>query len=116
MRNSPVVSIITPVYNHERFISAAIQSVIWQSYQNWEQIIIDDGSTDSTAKIIAGFLDTRIRYCHQENSGIEALAHTYNRALSLCRGEFIAILEGDKLDQTTNLPRLPDPLESALLL
>ena len=106
MRNSPAVSIITPVYNHERFISANIQSVIRQSHQDWEQIIIDDGSIDNTAKIIGGFLDTRIRYCHQENFGIEALAHTYNHALSLCRGEFIAILEGDDLWPMEKLSRL----------
>jgi len=68
-----------------------------QTYENWEQIVIDDGSTDRTADIIRSFLDSRIRYVHQENRGIEALAHTYNRALSVSKGELIAILEGDDL-------------------
>jgi glycosyltransferase involved in cell wall biosynthesis len=91
----PLVSIITPTYNHEKFIRACIESALGQSYPNWEQIIIDDGSTDGTSKLIQAYSDRRIRYFHQENAGIEALAHTYNRALGLARGELIAILEGD---------------------
>jgi glycosyltransferase involved in cell wall biosynthesis len=91
----PVVSIITPTYNHEKFIDACIESVVRQTYQNWEQIIIDDGSTDRTPDIIRGFVDPRIHYVRQDNLGIEALPHTYNRALSMCRGQLVAILEGD---------------------
>ena len=66
-----------------------------QSYPNWEQIIIDNGSTDRTPEIISRYQDSRIRYYHQENHGIFKLAETYNQALSLARGELIAILEGD---------------------
>ncbi len=95
MNNSPQVSIITPSYNHEKFIGACIESAIQQTYENWEQIIIDDGSTDQTAEVILSYADPRIRYVHQENRGIEALPHTYNRALEFCNGELIAILEGD---------------------
>lgn len=91
----PLVSIITPTFNHEKFIGPCIESVLKQSYQNWEQIVIDDGSTDRTAQIIRTFADQRVRYVHQENKGIEALPHTYNRALSLCKGKLVAILEGD---------------------
>jgi glycosyltransferase involved in cell wall biosynthesis len=94
---SPLVSIITPTFNHERYIGPCIESVLKQTYQNWEQIVIDDGSTDRTAEIAHGFADPRIRYVHQENAGIEALAHTYNRALGLCTGELIAVLEGDDM-------------------
>jgi GT2 family glycosyltransferase len=90
-----LVSIVTPVYNHGRFIAACIESVLGQSYQDWELLIIDDGSADGTAEVIRRYSDPRIRYFHQENRGIEALAHTYNRALALARGELIAILEGD---------------------
>ena len=93
--SSPLVSIITPTYNHEKFIRSCIESVLGQTYQNWEQIIIDDGSTDNTAQIVREYRDCRIRYYYQENIGIEALAHTYNRALSLARGGLVAILEGD---------------------
>ena len=94
MNSLPLISIITPTYNHEKFIGPCIESVLKQAYQNWEQIVIDDGSTDRTAEVVRGFADPRIRYVHQENKGLEALAHTYNLALSICNGEFIAILVG----------------------
>jgi glycosyltransferase involved in cell wall biosynthesis len=93
--SSPLVSIITPTYNHERFIAQCIESVLAQTYSNWEQIIIDDGSTDNTAEIVRRYGDPRIRYFHQDNAGIEALAHSYNRALGIAQGSLVAILEGD---------------------
>jgi glycosyltransferase involved in cell wall biosynthesis len=109
---SPLVSIITPTFNHERYIGPCIESVLKQTYQNWEQVVIDDGSTDGTAEIARGFADPRIRYEHQENAGIEALAHTYNRALGMSNGELIAILEGDDLwppeKLSTLVPAFPD--------
>jgi glycosyltransferase involved in cell wall biosynthesis len=92
---TPLVSIITPTYNHERYIGACIDSVLQQNYENWEQIIVDDGSTDRTAEVIEGYSDSRVRYVFQKNAGIEALAHTYNLALEQCQGPLIAILEGD---------------------
>jgi glycosyltransferase involved in cell wall biosynthesis len=91
------VSIITPTYNHEKFIGACIESVLSQTYRHWEQIILDDGSTDGTGKIIQRYTDSRIRYIRQENRGIEALAENYNRALSLSKGDLVAILEGDDI-------------------
>lgn len=110
---APLVSIITPTFNHERYIGPCIESVLAQTYQNWEQIIIDDGSTDNTAAIIQSLADSRIRYIYQKNQGIEALAHTYNRMLSICRGEFIAILEGDDIwpagKLTSLIPAFTDP-------
>ena len=92
---NPTVSILTPTYNQEPYIAACIESVLAQSYFNWEQIIIDDGSTDKTALVVQGFSDPRIHFCRQVNRGIAALAFTYNHALSQARGEIIAILEGD---------------------
>lgn len=92
---SGLVSIITPTYNHERYIAECIDSVLAQTYANWEMIIIDDGSTDRTAEIVSWYDDPRIRYVHQDNAGIDHLAQTYNRALAAARGEMIAILEGD---------------------
>jgi|SRR5579859_7060834 len=92
-----LVSIITPVHNSEKFVRACIDSVVQQTYENWEQIIIDDGSTDHTAEIIRSYSDPRIKYFYQENRGIEALAHTYNRAMQETKGELIAILEDDDL-------------------
>ena len=92
---NPLISIITTTYNHEGFIDACIQSVLAQTYGRWEQIILDDGSTDGTGRIIERYTDPRIRYVRQDNRGIEALAESYNYALSLSKGELVAILEGD---------------------
>ena len=114
---SPLVSVITPTFNHEHYIGPCIESVLQQSHQNWEQIIVDDGSTDATARVVASYSDQRIRYLHQENQGIEALPHTYNRALDLCRGDFIAILEGDDLwpaDKLTHL--MPGFIDNEVVL
>jgi len=62
MNENILVSIIIPVYNGEKYISDTIQSVIDQTYKNWELIIVDDGSTDNTAEIVKQFNDSRISY------------------------------------------------------
>jgi glycosyltransferase involved in cell wall biosynthesis len=89
------VSIITPTFNHARFIGACIDSVLAQGWASWEQIIIDDGSTDGTPDVVARYDDPRIRYVRQKHRGLERLAETYNDALAMCRAPLIAILEGD---------------------
>src|SRR5690349_3366859 len=95
LTSGPLLTIITPTYNHQDYIGQCVESVLRQTYSNWEQIIIDDGSFDNTASIISGFRDSRICLERQENQGPFELARTYNRALSLAKGELIAILEGD---------------------
>lgn len=97
MNDAPGVTIITPTYNHERFIAECLESALAQTYENWEQIVVDDGSTDETAAIVARYaaVDSRIRLLTQQNKGIWRLAETYNTALDEARGDFIAILEGD---------------------
>lgn len=95
MFKQPLISIITPTYNHENFIGDCIDSILAQDYQNWELIIIDDGSTDSTEKVISGYKDERIMYIKQKNKGIWNLYKNYNKALNLSKGELVAILEGD---------------------
>lgn len=97
LTRTPLVSVITPTYNHERFIGPCIDSLLRQTYPAWEQIILDDGSTDKTGEIVAAYRDPRVRYERQENRGPFELARTYNRALALAQGELIAILEGDDL-------------------
>ncbi|MHC1688487.1 MAG: glycosyltransferase [Methanothrix sp.] len=109
----PVVSIITPTYNHERFIGQCIQSVLSQTYPYWEQIIIDDGSTDRTAKIATGYNDDRITYTRQENRGIWRLKDTYNDALRRSKGEYIAILEGDDFWPPNKLERQMEPFHKS---
>lgn len=93
--SEPFVSVLTPTYNHERFIHSCVESVLAQSYRNWEMVIVDDGSTDRTVEVIQRFSDPRIRLLRQPHLGIPRLADTYNRALDAARGELCAILEGD---------------------
>ena len=90
-----LVSIIMPSWNTERFIAEAIQSVIDQTYQNWELLIVDDCSTDNTDEVVASFKDDRIKYFHNEKNSGAAL--TRNRAMREARGEWIAFLDSDDL-------------------
>ena len=94
---NPLVSIITPTYNHEKYIAECIESVKNQTFSDWELIVVNDGSTDKTLEVANKCAegDSRIHVIHQDNKGIFRLAETYNKALSLSKGEFIAILEGD---------------------
>jgi glycosyltransferase involved in cell wall biosynthesis len=92
---APLVTVISPTYNHRDYIAKCIQGLLSQTYSNWEQIVIDDGSKDNTPDIASGFHDARIRLERQPNVGPFELANTYNRALSLAKGEFVAVLEGD---------------------
>jgi len=91
----PLVSILTLVYNHGAFIEQTIDSVLNQTFQNWEWIILDDGSIDNTGEAIKRIEDSRIHYVKQEHAGFEHLIRTYNKALAMCSGDFIALLDGD---------------------
>jgi glycosyltransferase involved in cell wall biosynthesis len=95
MHKKPLVSILTPVYNQARYIDQTIRSVLNQTYRNWEWILLDDGSTDATGDIIRRVKDSRIQYIYQEHTGIRRLVKTYNKALSLCNGMYIAMLDHD---------------------
>jgi glycosyltransferase involved in cell wall biosynthesis len=90
-----LISILTPTYNHEKYIGDCIQSVLNQTFQDWEMVIVDDGSTDRTAEVIREYEDQRIRYFRQDHVGPWKLDQTYNFALSKSCGKYIAILEGD---------------------
>jgi len=102
----PLVSVLTPTYNHAAYIVDCIESVQQQTLSDWEQIIIDDGSSDETGNVIQQHLsDPRIKYIRQENQGIWRLAESYNTALKESSGEFVAILEGDDLWPADKLQR-----------
>ncbi len=99
-----LVSIFTATYNHEKYIAECIQSVLDQTYLNWEMIILNDGSNDNTENIIKPFLkDERIKLINQSNVGIFRLNETYNYALSISKGKYIAILDGDDLWEKNKL-------------
>jgi glycosyltransferase involved in cell wall biosynthesis len=95
LNTKPLISIITPVFNQRLYIEQTIRSVLGQTCREWEWILLDDGSTDGTGEIIRGFGDDRIRYAYQEHAGLANLTKTYNRALSMCTGEYIAMLDHD---------------------
>ena len=86
-----LVSIIMPSWNTERFIAETIQSVLDQTYTNWELIIVDDCSSDNTDEVVASFKDERIKYLHNEKNSGAAL--TRNKALREAKGEWIAFLD-----------------------
>ena len=100
-----LVSIIMPSYNTGKFISETINSVLAQTYTNWELIIVDDCSTDNTDEVVAGFCDERIRYIKNEKNSGAAVARNY--ALREAKGKWIAFLDSDDL-------WLPEKLEKQI--
>lgn len=91
--NKPLVSVIIPVYNGERYLAEAIESVLSQTYRPIEIIVVDDGSTDSSADV-AKRLPVPVRYCFQPHSGLSAAR---NRGTDLAQGSFFAFLDADDL-------------------
>ena len=91
----PLISIITPTFNHEPFIAECIESVLNQTYPLWEMIILDDGSTDHTSDVIMRYRDSRITYIRKDHRGIAYLGDNYNHAVNIAQGELLVILEGD---------------------
>ena len=98
-----------PVFNAERYIGDAVHSVLGQTWIDWELVVIDDGSTDSTPMILAGFADSRVRVVRQENRG-EAGAR--NTGLMVAKGEYVAFLDADDLYLSSALFDLVEYLDS----
>ena len=89
----PIVSIVIPTYNHAKFIGKALESVIDQTYKNWEAIVIDNNSTDDTEKVINQYNDPRIKYLKINNDGV--IAKSRNLGIKEAKGEWIAFLDSD---------------------
>lgn len=97
MNFTPLVNIIMPVYNCEKYISSAIESVLKQSYTNWELLVIDDGSTDQSPMIADNYsrrYPDSIKVYHQQNSGV---SNARNFALSKVHGDFVTFIDSDDL-------------------
>src|SRR5574338_647233 len=92
METNQLVSVIIPVYNYDRYLGEAIESVFGQTYQHLEVIVVDDGSTDESAKIARSFADRGLRYCHQVHAGIGPARNT---GVECAHGEFLAFLDAD---------------------
>ncbi|EPT9250861.1 glycosyltransferase [Photobacterium damselae] len=97
-----LVSVVMPVYNSEKTVRETIQSVLNQTLNEFEFIIIDDGSTDSTRDIIDEFKDPRIIYRYQENSGISI---ALNNAIKMSKGKYIARIDSDDICKINRLER-----------
>lgn len=108
---TPAISVIMPVYNGEAFLSEAIDSILNQTFADFEFIIVDNGSTDKTPEILARYArrDPRIRVHLQEKRGV---AHAVNLAVSLATGRYIARMDSDDISLPARFQQQVDFLES----
>ena len=90
----PTISIIVPVYNSEKYLDACIDSILSQSFRDFELILVDDGSKDSSAQICDEYAsqDTRVRVIHKANGGVSAAR---NDGLDIAKGEYITFIDSD---------------------
>ncbi len=104
----PTVSIVMPVYNGEKYLKEAIDSILGQTYKDFEFIIIDDGSNDRTAKIVQSYKDSRIRFITHENKGLSA---SCNEGITMAKGKYIARQDADDISELNRLQTQVDFME-----
>jgi glycosyltransferase involved in cell wall biosynthesis len=102
-------SVLIPLYNKERSIKNTIQSVLDQNFNDFEIIVVNDGSTDNSPEIVKQFVDPRIRLIHQENQGVSAAR---NRGIKEAKYEWIAFLDGDDLWREDHLETVKNMISS----
>ena len=113
--NLPLVTAVVPVYNHEKYVTASIRSIINQSYRNIELIIINDGSKDRSHEMVLALVEeckqrfTSFEYINRENRGVSA---TLNQALSMAKGKYLSALASDDVALGEKFSMLVDALES----
>ena len=105
INDKTMISIIMPVYNCEKYVSEAIESVCNQSYKNWELLIVDDGSIDHTSIIVDDYVkkDSRIRVFHKENEGV---SRARNNALDKISGQYVTFIDSDDVYHENRLKRM----------
>ena len=102
--DEPLVSILTPAYNHEKYVRVFLDSILAQSYKNFELIIVDDCSTDKTPSIIEQYKDERIRFFRNDfNRGMNG---NLNVAFSYAKGKYIVILASDDFLESDYLEKM----------
>ena len=115
INDKPLISIIVPCFNQGEFLAEALNSVMGQTYSNWECVIVDDGSEDDTSVVAAEFVekDRRFSYIKQDNQG-PSIAR--NNGISLSKGTYILPLDSDDIIESTYLEKAinyfnnhPDP-------
>lgn len=111
----PVISVIMPTYNQAAYLRESVDSILNQSFRNFEFIIIDDGSTDDTAKILSEYeqIDNRIVLVSQKNIG---LTKSLNKALRMARGRFIARQDADDFSESNRLELMIKKIEDCSLV
>ncbi len=109
--SKPLVSVIVPVYNAERYVAGCVESILRQSHEELDVILVDDGSTDSSPDLCDGFAarDPRVRVFHRENGGIGA---AQNYGLDQVRGEYIAFADNDDILDRRNIEVLLHALDA----
>ena len=105
----PLVSILMAVYNGEKYLREAIESMLNQTYMNFEFLIINDGSTDATEEIILSYNDDRIRYI-KNNQNLKLIA-SLNKGLDLAKGEYIARMDADDISMPERLEKQVEFME-----
>jgi len=109
MNNRPTLSVITPIYNGANFVERCYENLLKQSFANWEWVVVDDGSTDSTAEIVRKIEDVRVRFfSYKQNKG---RGYARNLAIRESRGDWIVIWDVDDL----NFPERLETIEKARL-
>ncbi len=103
LKKRPFVSVLLPVYNGEKYLKDCIDSVLNQTYSDFEFVILDDGSFDSTESIISNYTDSRIRYIKNQHN-LKLIA-TLNKAIELCEGKYIARIDADDLMHPNRLQK-----------
>lgn len=110
MSSYPLVSVLMPVYNAEKYLPEAIESILNQTYPHFEFLILNDGSTDNSAAIVSGYQDNRIRFIHSpENQGLIAQLNT---GLNLATGQYIARMDADDISVKNRLEKQVTFLEA----
>jgi glycosyltransferase involved in cell wall biosynthesis len=104
---TPLVSVVIPTYNSDKFIAQAVQSVLEQTYRSFELIVVDDGSTDETKDVLCQF-NNSIRYHYQKNSGPSS---TRNAGIKMAEGEYISFLDADDIWSPNKIEAQLDFLE-----
>ena len=110
VHRNPLVSVVMPLYNCEQFVHAAIDSILAQTFTNFEFLIIDDGSTDDSLSIARSYTDSRIQLLAEPHEG---LVTTLNKGLSLARGKYIARMDADDISLPRRLAKQIAIIESS---
>lgn len=107
--SSPLVTVLLPVYNCEKYVRQSVQSIVKQTSDRWHLLVINDGSTDGSKAVLQEFeSDPRITVLHQENRGLSA---TLNRGLDLCDTKYVARMDADDIAMETRLEKQVEFLE-----